>query len=239
MIAEGQMFAFQRRCAFFCFEQRRKQALEKTLKFWNPPKPLAASLCFIQEQMYLCQRAQVDMCLYTRSTNAVPQRSRAEVQREFLGLKAVGWHPCLFYCSTWYLPIKFRASHIDLLVSSHSYLPSLVSVKTSLAQRFIAPFFFCQKRGSCFSSCFLSNWHVSTFLALFDANMAWQPQATDWDALFSSGRLLVGYVFTSGYKGFTSVFVCRALFHRSCQTPSGRPGRILTQSAEAWLSIHK
>lgn len=131
-------------------------------------------------------------------------RSRAEVQQEFLGRKAAGWHPCLFYCSTLYLPIKFRASHIHLLVSSHSYLPPLVSVKMSIARRFITLFAFARDRRLVLvlvlfvTGIYLNSWH------LFDTNMAWQPpgrrlglSVLEW---LAAGELLFHWWLQGVYK---------------------------------------
>lgn len=150
-------------------------------------------------------------------------RSGTEVHQEFLGLKAAGWHPCLLYCSTLYLPIKFRASHIDLLVSSHSYLPPLVSVKTSVAWRFITLF--------AFTSCFVCNWHVFAFLALVRCQHGMATPGHRLGFLLlkwvATGELLFHQWLQGVYK---CVCVCRALFHHNCQTPSGCPGRLWTQS---------
>lgn len=126
-------------------ERKRRGESRVWKRHWSseiPTKHLAASLCFIQGQMYLRGRARSCTCSWMVQKHCYTTRSRTEVQQEFLGLKAAGWHPCLFYCSTLYLPIKFRASLIDLLVSSHSYLPPLVCVKTSIALRFITLFAF-------------------------------------------------------------------------------------------------
>lgn len=138
-------------------EKRGEQSLEKTLEFRNPHKTLG-SISVFHSRADVPVRACMAAYVLMVQKHCYTTRSRTEVQQEFLGLNAAGWHPCLFYCSTSHLPIKFRASHIDLLVSSHSYLPPLVSVKTSVARRFVPLF--------ALTSCFVCNWHVFAFLAL-------------------------------------------------------------------------